>query len=132
MIEQRYGTIPVAAPQGKLSHGLREFYFYCIVSPGKYEDKRIVCADGEGYNSIAEAFASLPLSVAKDHEEMRRMIAKDFGLGLGKIYDEFNVVAYTGSYHTTKPLAWYLHNDETKYIKHPQIGLMVQRYEEMK
>jgi hypothetical protein len=134
MIEQRYGTIPLAASQGKtlLSNGKREFVFYCILSPGKYTDSKITINNGEGYDSLEEALMTIPLSKATSVDEMRQMIARDFGLGLGKVYEDFNIVAYVGSYHTTKPLAWYTHEGKTKYVKHPQIDLMVQRYEESK
>jgi len=72
---------------------------------------------------------TLPIIENTSIEELRKNVAKDFGLGLGTVYEDYGIFAYSGSYHTTKPMSWYQYNGQKKYVKHPQIDLMVQRYQ---
>ena len=107
--------------------GKRWMYFYCSTGPGMHRDIHKMIVDGDGYDSIEELINSLPISKLQK-DQLPKRVAFDFGLGLGKDYPEFGVVAYAGGYVTMKPIASYKHGDGTKYVKHPQIDLMLQRY----
>jgi hypothetical protein len=52
----------------------------------------------------------------------------DFGRGFGQHYDEYKCVAWTGPSELQKPLVYYTYESEKRWITHPQIDLIVQRY----
>jgi hypothetical protein len=91
------------------------------------EDVGKVIQNGDGYDSIEELIASVPLTKFA-YASLPRRIAIDFGLIYGVDYPELSIVAYTGAFETMRPIASYVYNGSMKYIKHPQFDWMVQRY----
>lgn len=108
-------------------NGTRYFSFYCYTGPGIHEDVGKVIQNGDGYDSIEELIASVPLTKFA-YASLPRRIAIDFGLVYGVDYPELGIVAYTGAFETMRPIAAYVYNGSMKYIKHPQFDWMVQRY----
>lgn len=118
-----------ATQTGPLQSGYRFFNFYGRYSISDYGMMTKVYADGTGYDSIEEILDLVPIARSNDVNYLKNLIKIDFGKGFPDDFPEYNCVAWAGFNETQKPIISYTtFDDKIKYLAHPQINLMVQRY----
>jgi hypothetical protein len=118
-----------------MPNGMRYFHFYGQVAPNKFDLIVKTIKEGEGYPTLAEALSKSLSMNRKPEEDEQKFIDKlrlwvnmDFGKGLGEDYPELKLVAWAGTHNTQKPVVFYTYKNQKKWVTHPQIQLMVQRY----
>ena len=105
---------------------------FCVIRPTRgQETVRIMVPDGDGFDTLEDAIASLPEPLDRTIKELEQLIAKDYGFGLGVHYPEFNVVGKSNIYMFDRPFAEYTTvGGKSKFVKHPFVDLMVRKVKE--
>lgn len=119
-----------------MPNGMRYFHFYSQVAPGRHDMITKTIKDGDGFPTLQEALAHNMIvnkSIGNETEEiliqkLKKWVNTDFGKGLGEVFPEYKLVAWVGTHNTQKPVVYYTYNGIRKWVTHPQIQLMVQRY----
>lgn len=135
MYEEKF-TLDASQESAKvMPNGYRYFHFYTLISPGKHDISTKLVKDGEGYDSIEEALEKETSLLSADSNtliKMKSWVNQDFMKGFGVDYPEYKVIAWVGPDNTHKPLVYYTYEGKKKWVTHPQINLMVQRYQTTK
>lgn len=104
--------------------------FYCFISPEVGHQMRPVSFKfGTGGAAIEDIIAELPL-VDKPPEVLKRYIRDDYRVSFGCDFPEYGVLSIAPYFPEMYPIVSYRLNEsgQLKYLAHPQINLMMQRY----
>lgn len=105
--------------------------FYCFISPDVGHQMRPISFKfGAGDACIEDIISRLPV-VDKPPEVLKRYIRDDYRVSFGDDYPQYGVLAITPKFPEMFPIVSYRLNDsgQLKYFAHPQIHLMMQRYQ---
>lgn len=126
MIPNPLSGVQKAAPENKNGIVMHPLHFFVMVPGNGQHMVRFWVEDGSGYGSLKDAIDAVGTKTKGTAKEIAKMVAKDYGMGLGSYYPELNVVAYSGASPFDRPFAEYTtQSGEKKFVCHPKANLMV-------
>ena len=82
--------------------------------------------DGDGFEKLSDAIASVAPVTKDTPQNIAKMISKDYGMGAGFHYPELNAVSVASWDLYARPFAEYEATDGSrKYVCHPKASLMI-------
>ncbi len=82
--------------------------------------------DGDGFDTLEEAIASVATVTKDSHPNIIKLIARDYGMGNGRYYPELNAISVSSWDLYARPFAEYeTTSGKRKYVCHPRAALMI-------